>query len=168
MISIIRTGSLKGSGMNEDSFYKTALSKMMGLCSKREYCAEDIRNKLNSLGAGEKDREKILNTLINENFINETRYARAYVRDKFKYNKWGKVQISAHLRAKKIPHEIISAALESIDNELYINTIKEILSFHRRNIKAKNQYDLKAKLLRYGLSKGFESSLLYDILNDYD
>ena len=108
------------------------------------------------------------NTLIKENFINESRYAAAFVRDKFKYNKWGKVKIAAHLGAKKLPPDIISTALDSIDNEQYIRIVRGIIEGHRKTVKAKNQYDLKAKLLRYGLSKGFESSLLYDILNDLD
>jgi regulatory protein len=154
--------------MNENSFYGTILSKSMALCSKREYCTDDIRSKLRSWGAGETDSEKIISTLVRENFLNEIRYASAFVRDKFNYNKWGKVKMAAHLRVKKISPLIIASALDSIDNELYIRTVREIITSHRRHVKAKNQYDLKGKLLRYGLSKGFESNLLYDILNDSD
>jgi regulatory protein len=152
--------------MPEDTLYKTALSRSMNLCSQREYCVDEIRNKLHLWGIGDRDCDRIINTLVKENFINEIRYADAFVSDKFRYNKWGKVKIAAHLRNKQIPQEIIVSALESIDNELYKNTIKEIIISHRRSVKAKNQYDLKGKLLRYGLSKGFESNLLYDILND--
>jgi regulatory protein len=67
---------------------------------------------------------------------------------------------------KKIPGEIIKNALDSIDNDTYRKTIEDLISGHRRSVKAKNQYDLKGKLLRYGLSKGFESDLLYDILSN--
>ncbi len=154
--------------MNENSFYGAILSKAMALCSKREYCSDDIRSKLRSWGAGEADSEKIISTLISENFLNETRYASAFVRDKFNYNKWGKVKIAAHLRAKQISPGIITSALNLIDNELYMRTMKEIITSHRRHVKAKNKFDLKGKLLRFGLSKGFESNLLYDILNDSD
>jgi len=154
--------------MNENSFYGAILSKAMALCSKREYCSDDIRSKLRSWGAGEADSEKIISTLISENFLNETRYASAFVRDKFNYNKWGKVKIAAHLRAKQISPGIITSALILIDNELYMRTMKEIITSHRRHVKAKNKFDLKGKLLRFGLSKGFESNLLYDILNDSD
>jgi regulatory protein len=119
-------------------------------------------------GVGKNDSEKIIGILIKENFINESRYAIAFVKDKFNYNKWGKVKIAVHLRVKKLPPDIISSALDSIDNELYTKLLNELIANHRRTVKAKNQYDLKAKLLRYGLSKGFESSLLYDILNDLE
>jgi regulatory protein len=106
--------------------------------------------------------------LKDENFINEERYSTAFVKDKFNYNKWGKVKIAAHLRTKNIPGEIIKTSLDTIDKELYKNTLKDLISHHRRSVKYKNNYDLKSKLLRYGLSKGFESNLLYDILNDIE
>ena len=154
--------------MSENNLYKTALSKAMALCSKREYCIDDIRGRLNSWGIGENESQKIISTLTGENFLNETRYVSAFVRDKFNYNKWGKVKIAAHLRAKQISPGIITSALDLIENELYLKTMKEIITSHRRHVKAKNQYDLKGKLLRFGLSKGFESNLLYDILNDSD
>jgi|ERR1035437_2364363 regulatory protein len=152
--------------MSEKALFKIALEKAMAQCSRREYCSDDIHNKLSLWGVDNDDIGKILRILISDNFINEPRYATAFVRDKFKYNKWGKVKISAHLRGKKVPQDIISSALDSIDNNLYIKLLRELIEAHRKSVKAKNQYDLKAKLLRYGLSKGFESNLLYDILND--
>lgn len=152
--------------MTESEKYMNILSKTMTLCSKREYCKEDINVKLLSWGVNEKECDKILNTLEKENFINEKRYCEAFARDKFRYNKWGKVKIASHLKAKKIPSEKIDKALALIDNELYINTLKDLLAVQKKHITAKNQYDLKGKLLRYGLSKGFESNLLYDLIND--
>lgn len=154
--------------MAENDLYNIALSKAMALCSGREYCVSDICEKLMTWSVENNDADKIIAALVKENFINEARYANAYVNDKFKYNKWGKLKISAHLKAKKIPYDSIKDALDSIDNDLYINTIKSIMAEHRRSVKAKNQYDLKGKLLRYGLSKGFESNILYDILNDIE
>jgi len=152
--------------MSENTLFKTVLNKAMVECSRREFCCEDIRNKLVEWGIEINDAEKIIGVLISEKFIDESRYASAFVRDKFKYNKWGKVKLAAHLRAKKLSSEIIKSALDSIEDELYNKFLRELIESHRRSVKAKNQYDLKAKLLRYGLSKGFESSLLYDILNE--
>ncbi|MCX6253238.1 MAG: regulatory protein RecX [Bacteroidia bacterium] len=152
--------------MAENTMFKTVLNKAMAQCSRREFCSDDIRNKLLLWGVGNNDAEKIISILVKENFINESRYATAFVKDKFNYNKWGKVKIAAHLRIKHIPSDIIKSALDSIDNELYRKLLNELIAAHKRSVKAKNQYALKAKLLRYGLSKGFESSLLYDLLND--
>ena len=152
--------------MGENPLYKTALDKAMAHCSRREYCCDDIRRKLIFWGIGNTDADKIITVLIKENFINESRFATAFARDKFIYNKWGKVKIASHLRIRKIPSEIISSALDSIDNDAYLKLLTDLISDHRKKVRAKNRYELKAKLLRYGLSKGFENSLLYDILND--
>lgn len=154
--------------MAENELYKTALSNSMALCSQREYCRSDIEEKLQKWGVNNADCQKIINTLTNENFINEERYARAFVNDKFRHNKWGKIKISYHLRARKISPQAINDALESIDNEQYISTIKMLIEGHKKSVRAKNDYDLRARLLRFGQSRGFESSLLYDILNDTD
>jgi regulatory protein len=154
--------------MADSELYKAVLRKTMDLCSRREQCVLDIREKTEAWGAGASETERIISTLIAENFINEERYAAAFVKDKFNYNKWGRIKIAGHLRVKQIPGEIIKQALGSIDNELYVSTLKVMIENHRRSVKAKNKYDLKAKLLRFGLSRGFESSLLYEILNNID
>lgn len=151
--------------MADNTIYNTALARAMALCSGSEHCREDIRLKLALWKVGEADSERIINVLISENFINEKRYAEAYVRDKFRHNKWGKVKIRANLRLKKIPEELITAALSSIDNEFYVNSLREIISAHRKSVRAKNQYDLKGKLYRFGISRGFESDLLYSVLS---
>lgn len=152
--------------MTEETLYKASLSKAMALCSRREYCPEDIRLKLQSWGMGENDTGRVIEILIKENFLNENRFAEAFVKDKFNYNKWGKVKIAAHLKMKKIHSGIIRSALDCIDDEIYRKTLSDLIVSYRRSIKAKNQYDLKGKLLRFGLSKGFESSLLYELLNE--
>jgi regulatory protein len=154
--------------MPESQLYKTALSKAMALCSRIEYCSSDIRKKLQAWDVPSGDENKIINTLVKENFINEERYSKAFVRDKFRHNRWGRIKIAAHLKSKGLGNEIIRAALEEIDNEEYIRVIKSLITSHRKTTRSKNQYDLKGKLLRFGLSKGFESGILYELLNDLD
>lgn len=151
--------------MSENLLFKTALNKATVLCSRRELCCTDIVARLQTWGVADADIEKIISVLIKENFINEERFSRAFVKDKFNYNKWGKVKIRVHLKAKNIQDEDIKNALDSIENEVYLKVLKDLIANHRKAVKAKNQYDLKAKMLRYGLSKGFESQFLYDVLN---
>lgn len=150
--------------MTENENFKTALKKAMALCAGREYTSGEISSKLRLWGLDDNESGRIIALLKNDNFINEERYALAFVNDKFRYNKWGKLKLSSYLRSKNISDEAIRKALDSIDDETYRKTIENILSAHRRSVKAKNQYELRAKLLRYGLSKGFESHLLYDLL----
>jgi regulatory protein len=154
--------------MTENTLTNTALKKAMALCASREYCSEDIRIKLESCGINNQDADKIIIKLIEENFVNEKRYAEAFVKDKYHHNKWGKVKIASQLRAKRIASEVIDSALALVDEDQYRRSIKDILVSHGKFIKAKNKYDLKGKLLRFGLSKGFESHILYDILNELD
>ncbi len=152
--------------MTENLNFKTALNKAMALCAGREMCKADIRQKLLSWNIENNDISKILSQLAAEKFIDEERYSTAFAKDKFRHNRWGKVKIASALRMKNIPDDLIRISLDSIEEEEYAEVIKSLLSNHRRSVKAKNQYDLKGKLLRYGLSKGFESHLLYDLLNE--
>lgn len=151
--------------MAENMLFNTALNKAMALCAGREICYSDIRQKLILWGINGVDTDKILNLLTQGKFIDEERFAGAFVKDKFRYNKWGRVKIGAALKMKKIPDEIIINALDSIDDSEYFDLLKSIIAKQRKIVKAKNQYDLKGKLLRHGLAKGFESHLLYDLLN---
>lgn len=165
---MVRTVSQKEKKMTEDTLVKTALNKAMALCARREFCSGDIRAKLESWGLNSQDVKSVISTLIKEDFIDDKRYAEAFVRDKYHHNKWGKVKIAVYLRAKNIASELIGSALASLDDDQYRRMIRDTLDSHRKFIKAKNQYDLKGKLLRFGLSKGFESHILYDLLNDLE
>jgi regulatory protein len=152
--------------MGDKERYNLLLTKAMSLCAGKECCRSDMSQKLISWSADEAECEKILHHLVSEKFIDEERYASAFVRDKFRYNKWGRIKIGAALKQKKIPNDVISRAFETLDEKAYRDALESIISSHRRKVKAKNRYDLKGKLLRYGLSKGFESHLLYEILNE--
>ena len=160
-----RTGSLKPDFMSNES-YNRALKRAMSLCAGREICLSDIKQKLNGWGVEDQDKQKIIDRLIDDKFIDERRYALAFVKDKFLYNKWGKIKLSAALRMKNIADDAIREALDSIDEEIYRAALKSIITNHRKTLKSRSLYDLKGKLLRYGMSKGFESHLIYDLLNE--
>lgn len=152
--------------MAESSLFTIALNKAMAICAGREMCQYDIRQKLKTWKLAEDETDKILNLLTEGKFIDEERYAVAYTKDKFRYNKWGKMKIGAGLRMKRIPDEIISRALLSIDDTEYLDLLKAIIVKQQKSVRAKNQYDLKGKILRHCLSKGFESHLVYDLLGE--
>jgi regulatory protein len=154
--------------MPDNELFKASMNKAMTLCARRENCISEVLAKLHSWGTDVNDSARIIELLKKDNFINEERYAFGFVREKFNNNKWGKIKIAAYLKAKNISGELIRKALDTIDNDTYNKTLNNLLSAHRRSAKAKNSYDLKAKLMRYGLSKGFESSLLYDLLNEME
>lgn len=152
--------------MEEKNKKEELLSRAQQLCSAREYCESDIRKKLESWGeADEFLADSIIASLKKDKFIDEERYAGAFARDRFKYQQWGKVKITAQMKLKHIPSSVIAAGLLTIDDEEYRQVLKEILVKHKKNIKAKNQYDLKGRLLRHALAKGYESHLVYEIVS---
>ncbi len=152
----------------DDDVFRTALKKAMAICASSENCTYDIRHKLSLWKINKDDSGKIIDLLTGEKFIDDLRYARAFTRDKFRQNKWGRIKIASQLRMKEIPENIITEALSGISNDEYREMLKEILSSHHRKVKAKNRFEMKGKLMRYGLSKGFESQLIYDLLNEID
>jgi regulatory protein len=152
--------------MAENQVFSAELKKAMALCAGREMCLHDIRQKLITKDLTSDEVEKILNLLKEGKFIDEERFAMAYSKDKFKYNKWGKIKIAAGLKMKKIPQEVITRALSSIDETEYTDLLKSIILRQQKSVRAKNQYDMKGKILRHCLSKGFESYLVYDLLRE--
>ena len=94
--------------------------------------------------------------------IDETRYASFYTNDKFKFNKWGKIKIRYSLKQKFIPDHLINGALDNIDMDVYLETLSTLIEGKARSVKSSNQYDKKAKLIRFAQGRGFE----YEIINE--
>lgn len=142
------------------------LAQMESICAAREYCVSDIRAKLDRRGIESIDKEKIIDSLIKNRFIDEKRYAKAFVNDKFRYNGWGRVKISMQLRLKGISQDVIDKALETIDSEEYSEKLRQMLASKGRSVKAANLFEQRAKLTRFALSRGFEIDLIYTILGE--
>ena len=142
------------------------LQKAMKACSGREQCISDIWSMLDRWGAKDESvKEQIIKSLLKEKFIDEQRYSRAFVLDHFRYSHWGRVKITMGLRNKKVSPEAIASGLEAIDDEEYMDLLRKTIEDQRRKIRAKNRYDLKGKLLRHALGRGFESDLVYRVIN---
>jgi len=149
--------------------YIRAIDRAMNLCSRSEHCNKDILDKLNSWKlTSEKENKAIIKSLTDDKFINEKRYARSYAQDKFRFNKWGRIKIRAMLKSRGISNDDIDSALEMIDNYAYSQMIEEEMSNKRRSIKAKNIFDLKAKLFRFAGSRGYEKEFIYNFINKLD
>ncbi|MFI3296811.1 MAG: regulatory protein RecX [bacterium] len=130
-------------------------------CYKSEKCIAEVREKLYAWGiTNNRDSELIINFLLEENFINEERYANAYVRDKFRFNKWGRKKISMMLYSKQIDNVTIREALTEIDEEEYLSTLKELLEAKATKISATSEYEKQSKLFKFALSRGFESAII--------
>ncbi|MDL2242773.1 RecX family transcriptional regulator [Bacteroidales bacterium OttesenSCG-928-K03] len=130
-------------------------NKISSLCSRKEMCISDAKNYLRKFkDISEEDKTEIINQLVEENFINEVRFAKAFVNDSYKYNKWGKYKIMHALYTKYIPLKIISEAIEIIDDEAY-NEIKQTLAENKRNSLSEDDPTREQKVQAYLKSKGF-------------
>ena len=145
--------------------YDAALKRAAALCSSQEQCTSHIRQKLSSWKVSEQDAEKILHVLIKEKFLDDQRYANFYVRDKFRFNGWGKIKLTMMLRQKEIPGTIIEEALNQIDPELYKQKCEHLISEKAASLKESNQFKRKGKLFRFAAQRGFESDLIHQILS---
>ncbi len=142
-----------------------ALSRLMELCSRSEKCTGDASVLLEKWGITEATRASILQTLVEQRYIDNRRYAAAFVRDKMVHNKWGRRKIFDALRMKRLPSDVIEEALSAIPSETEQEQLIIILRRKQGSVKAETKYQKRDKLVRYALSKGF---LLEDILEVID
>ena len=145
--------------------FKLALQRAAALCSRQEQCSSHIMSKLNSWKVFEEAADKIIELLKKEKFLDDERYATFYVRDKYRFNSWGKIKLTAMLRQKEIPAPIIEEALNQIDPEHYKQTCERLISEKSATLKESNQFKRKGKLFRYAAQRGFESDLIHQILS---
>lgn len=144
---------------------KEALLKAELLCSRQEKCEDDINRKLTDWGLEEKERTEIITTLIKNSFIDNLRYSKAFVREKSTISKWGRIKIEFALKQKKIIAEHINLALEEINTEKYDSTLEKELKSKLKSIKRTDNYTIKSKLIRFGISRGYENGKVFDMVN---
>ena len=144
----------------------TAYDKAAFLCSKSEHCNSEIKEKLKLWGLSAEDALLVIAKLVEEKYIDDERFARAYVKDKFRFNHWGKQKIAHMLRAKNISSEIQQLAFEEIEAEGYSDELRKLLTDKEKSIKAKDKYDKRNKLMRFAMGRGFESSQILAVLKE--
>lgn len=145
--------------------FERALNRVQSLCARQERCSTDIRLKLRQWKVLPDDIEKIITKLIKDNFINDERYAYMYARDKSKFNKWGPIKILYALKTKHIPEDIIKSVLLEIEPTQNDKALFDLLKNKAKTIKAKSTYDLKAKLIRFGISRGYDYGKVIEIVD---
>ncbi len=134
----------------------------MHWCSHTERCRADVLQKFKQWNAPQELIEQILIELENEQFIDENRYARAFVNDKFRFNKWGKTKIYHALKQKSIPDSYISEALQQIDEHEYKETAMQLMQHKNQQIDDEF-HKRKQKLFRFMASRGFETGIIFEL-----
>lgn len=145
-----------------------AKQKIEVYCAYQERCDLEVRQKLFSWNLNLEDVDALISDLITHNFLNEERFAEAYVSGKFRIKRWGRVKIRQQLKLKKISAYSINKGMAVIDDDEYIKTVKELVESKSRLIKSKNQWDKINKLKRYLSSKGYETEMVHEIVDGFN
>ncbi len=147
--------------------YDQALNKAAALCSQSERCPSDIFEKVVSWGISESDAARLVGYLTREGYLDEGRYVRAFVSDKFRFDRWGRLKISYALRAKGIDDALIREAFdEKIDPDEYQQACADLLSNRMRSFDRPLSPNDRARLFRFAAQRGFESYVIAKVLGD--
>ena len=136
------------------------LHKAASYCSISEHCISEVSDKLTGWGIATTEREKIISRLIQDDFINEKRFCVAFTKDKFHFNKWGKIKILYALKQKGLPSDLINNALNTIDDGEYEEMLAVILKNKLKTIQWEYEYEKQGKLFAFAQSRGFESAVI--------
>ena len=142
------------------------LDKMAKYCAYQERCVKDVSDKLKTFEILEKERIVILSYLIDNRFVDNERFTKAFVRGKINQSGWGLNKIRFHLMQKGIEKELIDEALQAFDEEIYRQRLVEVLKTKAKTVKAANDFEKKRKLAAYAMQKGFEAPLVWEVLKE--
>jgi len=137
------------------------INKLEKYCSFSERCKSDIIKKLYDWKVN-KNQKEIINHLIENNYINEKRYALLYSMGKFNSRKWGKIKISNHLKKKGIKEKDINESINEIPETKYLDALSNLIIKKSQEIKDSDIYNKKSKIARYLFQKGYESNLIWN------
>lgn len=139
-----------------------AMNRAAALCARSEQAASDLREKMIKWGLTPDEATRVLQQLTQQGFIDERRYARAFVKDKFTFNGWGRIKIAHQLRQKGIAAATIDGAMLAIDDDTYRQRLLELLRSKWRTVQGKDPRTAWAAMMRFAASRGFEATLASD------
>ena len=143
-----------------------ALKKLQRYCAYQDRCHQEVRSKLLDLGIRGYDVENIMAELITDNFLNEERFAKSYVRGKFRVKKWGRIRIKQELNKRKISAYCQKKGLAEIEEEDYQNTLYQLIEKKNELLKEDNIYHRKQRIAAFVIRKGYESHLAWAAINE--
>ena len=133
---------------------------LAALCAQAEHCQYEMLEKMRRWELPEEAQARVMAKLVKERYVDDERYAQAFVKDKIRYNKWGRRKVEQALWQKRIDEEIRNSVLNDVDDEEYLSVLSPLLKQKRKTIKAKNDYELNQKLVRFALGRGFTFDII--------
>jgi regulatory protein len=151
--------------MKKEMTEQEAYLQLAALCAQAEHCQQEMRDKMRRWELDETVQNRIITRLVKERYIDDERYARAFVKDKIRYNKWGRRKVQQALWLKHIDSDIQQRVLDEIDEKEFLDVLRPLLKQKRKSIKAASDYELNQKLVRFALGRGFGFNIIRQCLN---
>ena len=137
-----------------------AYLQLAQLCARSEHCQHELTEKMRRWGMSDEAQARVMARLVGERYVDDERYARAFVRDKIRYNKWGRRKVEQGLWAKHIDDDIRERVLGEVGDDEYLSVLRPLLQQKRRSVKADSDYELNQKLVKFALSRGFTFDII--------
>ena len=141
------------------------LNKLTTLCARGEHCQQEMLDKMRRWEIDESVQARVMEYLLKEKFIDEERYARCFVEEKIKFNGWGRKKVEQALYMKRIPSSIYNPILDEVDEKNYEEILRPLLETKRKTVTGKSEYEIRGKLIRFALSRGFETDEILKVLD---
>lgn len=138
---------------------------LTALCAQAEHCEWEMTEKMRRWGLDEEIQARIMQRLVKERYVDDERFAQAFVKDKVKYNKWGRRKIEQALWQKHIDEDIRQRVLDDVDDEEYLSVLRPLLKQKKKSIKANNDYELNGKLIKFAMGRGFTLDIIRQCIN---
>ena len=138
---------------------------LAALCAQAEHCQYEMLEKMRRWELDDEAQARVMQRLVSERYVDDERYARAFVKDKVRYNKWGRRKVEQALWQKHIDEDIRQRVLDEVDDDEYLAVLKPLLQQKRRSTKAANDYELNQKLMRFALGRGFTFDIIRQCLD---
>lgn len=141
------------------------LNKLTTLCARGEHCQQEMLDKMRKWEIEEDVQARVMEYLLKEKFIDEERYTRLFVEEKIKFNKWGRKKLEQALYMKRIPRSIYAPILDEVDEDNYEEVLRPLLEAKRKSVTGKSAYEIRGKLIRFALSRGFDMDTILSVLD---
>ena len=151
--------------MKKEMTEQEAFLQLASLCANAEHCQHEMLEKMLKWELTEAVQARVMARLVKERYVDDERYARAFVKDKIRYNKWGRRKVQQALWLKRIDDDVQQTVLDEISDEEYLKVLKPLLKQKTKSIKAESDYERNQKLVRFALGRGFTFDLIRQCVN---
>ena len=142
--------------------------QLASLCAQAEHCQYEMTEKMRRWGVPDEVRARVMERLVAGRYVDDERFARAYIKDKVCYNKWGRRKVEQALWQKHIDEDIRQRTLDEVSDEEYLRVLRPMLRQNRPSVKAANDYERNQKLMRFALGRGFTFDLIRQCIDVED